>query len=125
MPLSSVPLRRSDPAVKRLLAATFPAYKGRKISAVAWDDRPVHLDLSWSGGTKDDVVLVDTANGRIGKLVVPSPWSAGAADPLTVPAGAILAVHSFFCGVDVGVTFYIRPAAAGPVAGLVGPGKAA
>ena len=102
-------LSRSDPAVKRLLAATFPNYRGRKLSAVAWNDRPLHLDLSWSGGTKDDVVLVDVANGRIGRLVIPSPWARGAADPVDVPAGAILAVHSYFCGMDVGVTFYVRP----------------
>jgi hypothetical protein len=117
-----VALRRSDPAVKRLLAATFPDYRGRKLSAVRWDDRPLHLDLSWSGGTVDKVVLVDVASGRIGTLVVPSPWSRGAADPVDVPAGAILAVHSYFVGVDAGVTFYVRPLAldAPVIAGLLG-----
>jgi hypothetical protein len=120
MALSPLPLRRSDPRVKKLLAATFPSYKGRKVKAVAWDDRPLHLDLSWSGGTKDDVVLLDLSGGRVGKLVVPAPWSHGAADPLTVPVGAILAVHSYFCGVDAGVTFYVRPA---DPAGLLNGGK--
>ncbi len=115
-----VPLRRSDPAVKRLLAATFPRYRGRKLSAVPWGDGPLYLDLSWSGGTKDEVVLVD-ASGRVSDLVVPSPWSGGANDPLRVPPGSILAVHSYFCGRDVGVRFYVRPGVGGPaVGGLLG-----
>lgn len=104
-----VALRRSDPLVKKLLAATFPTYKGRKITLVPFD-RPLHLDLSWSGGTVDKVVLVDLANGRIGKLVVPAPWSIGAADPVDCPPNALLVVHSYFCGVDAGITVYARPA---------------
>lgn len=112
MALSSIPVRRSDPLVKRVLAASFPAYKGRKISVAPWAG-PLHLDLSWSGGTKDDVVLIDVANGRVGRLVVPSPWAVGAADPVDAPAGSLLVVHSYFCGVDVGITIYVRPPVGG------------
>lgn len=105
----SLPLRRSDPLVKAALAATFPDYRGRKIRVAAWSG-PLHLDLSWDGGTCDKVALIDVASGRVGHLVVPSPWAAGAADPVDCPPGAILVVRSWFCGVDSGVTFYVRPA---------------
>lgn len=109
----SRPLRRSDPLVKRVLAVSFPDYRGRKIKAVVTDG-PLHLDLSWDGGTVDKVVLIDVAGGRVGKLNVPSPWASGANAPVDVPDGAIVAVHSYFCGVDVGVTFYMKaPAVAG------------
>jgi hypothetical protein len=124
--MASTPVRRSDPMVKRLLAATFPNYKGRKVSVAAWSG-PLYLDLNWSGGTRDEVVLVDVTNGRIGRLVVPSPWAAGAHDPVGTPPGSILAVHSYFMGRDVGVTFYVRPPDAGAMpagglAALLGPG---
>ncbi len=112
----ALPLRRSDPLVKRLLSATFPDYRGRKISARPWSG-PVSLDLSWSGGTKDDVRLVDVASGRVATLVVPSPWSAGAADPVDAPAGSLLVVHSYFCGTDAGITVYVRPPADGSALG--------
>lgn len=105
-------LSRSDPLVKRLIAASFPNYRGRKIKAVVTDDA-LALDLSWSGGTVDKVVLL-TPNGS-GTLVVPSPWARGANDPVAVPPGAILAVHSYFVGVDAGLTFYFNPAAALPL----------
>ena len=116
-----VPVSRANPLIKRALAATFPTYKGRKVT-VAPFVHPLHLDLNWSGGTKDTVVLIDVAKGRVGRLVCPSPWAAGAFDPIDCPPGAILAVHSYFCGVDSGVTFYVRPADASPVAGLLSKG---
>ena len=117
---TSTTVSRSDPLIKRALAATFPRYKGRKVRVVPFT-APLHLDLSWSGGTKDDVALIDVRNGRIGRLVVPSPWARGAADPVYCPPGAVLAVHSYFCGVDSGVTFYVRP----DDAPLLGPGPLA
>jgi hypothetical protein len=105
---SALPVSRSDPRVRAILSATFPDYRGRKVR-VARFDRPLHLDLSWSGGTIDKVALIDFRNGRIGHLVVPAPWSHGAADPVDCPAGALLVVRSYFLGVDAGVTIYVRP----------------
>lgn len=119
MALSSASAPRSDPRVKAILAATFPDYRGRKIRIARWSS-PLHLDLSWSGGTIDKVALIDFANGRIGHLRVPAPWSAGAADPIDCPPGAMLVIHSYFCGTDAGITIYCRPAdpgALGPDAG--------
>lgn len=113
MALSSpLPAPRSDPRVKAILRATFPDYRGRKVRVALWSS-PLHLDLSWSGGTVDKVALVDFVHGRIGKLVVPSPWARGAADPVDCPPGAMLVVRSYFCGTDAGVTIYCRPADAG------------
>ncbi|HEX6984884.1 MAG TPA: hypothetical protein VF170_05880, partial [Planctomycetaceae bacterium] len=103
-----VAVSRSVPVVRRALAATFPDYRGRKVRVAAFD-RPLSLDLSWSGGTVDKVALIDVRNGRIGHLRVPSAWARGAHDPVDCPPGAILVVRSWFCGVDSGVTFYVRP----------------
>ncbi len=75
-------------------AATFPNYKGRKVRVAAFD-RPLYLELNWSGGSKDHVVLVDTANGRIGRLVCPSPWAAGAFDPTAQKAASSRCTRSY------------------------------
>ena len=107
--MQSQPVSRSQPVIRRALAATFPDYRGRKVRIARWD-RPLHLDLNWSGGTIDQVVLIDLAAGRIAHLSVPAPWMHDHApfDPADVEYGAILAVHSYVCGVDAGVTFYVR-----------------
>jgi hypothetical protein len=104
----SRPVSRSVPAVKAVLSATFPDYRGRKVRVALWSS-PLHLDLSWSGGTVDKVALVDFHRGRVGHLRVPAPWSHGAADPVDCPPGALLVVRSYFCGTDAGVTIYYRP----------------
>ena len=101
-------LSRSNPTVKKLLAATFPDYNGRKINVVAFD-KPLNLDLFWDGGTCDKVALIDLTNRRIAKLVVPSPWAKGAVDPVDCPPNALLVVRSWFCGTDLGITVYVRP----------------
>lgn len=116
MPLSPLPLRRSDPVVRRMLGATFPDYRGRKISAVVVGDDRLSFDLHWSGGSRDVVLLIDPAGDRIGKAT--SPWFAPGDGAVVVPPGMILAVRSWFVGSDAGVTFYIRPASAGLGAGL-------
>lgn len=123
MALSSVPVSRSLPLVRDLLRVSFPDYRGRKVRVAPWTS-PLYLDLSWSGGTIDKVVLIDFRNGRVGKLVVPSPWARGAADPVDCPPGAVLAVRSWFCGHDSGVTFYVRPGDPALVAGLLPAGDA-
>lgn len=106
--MAPLTVSRSDPRIRAIINATFPDYRGRKVRLAPWS-APLHLDLSWSGGTRDRVALIDLHRGRIGHLTVPSPWSAGAADPVDAPAGSILVVHSIFCGRDAGLTIYLRP----------------
>ena len=100
-------LSRSNPMVKRILVASFPDYQGRKIKAVIWD-QPLHLQLFWAEGSRDQVVLIDWEREQIGRLNCPSPWANGACDPLEIPPQAILVVHSISVGRDVGITFYLR-----------------
>lgn len=105
-----VTLSRSNPVVKRLLAATFPNYRGRKLRAVAVaPDRPLYFDLHWSGGSRDVIRLVRVADGAIGTPRVPA-WYSGHDGAVVVPAGHLLVVHSHFVGVDAGITVYVAPA---------------
>lgn len=106
---SSVPVSRSDARVKRVLAATFPDYRGRKIRVAAWSS-PVYVDWNWSGGTRDFVAVIAPGRG-VGFASVPAPWrhDHGPVDPAAFPAGSLLVVHSIFCGSDAGITIYASP----------------
>jgi hypothetical protein len=113
----SAKLSISDPFVRWLLRASFPEYKGRKISARLYV-RPLSLDLNWDGGSRDSVIFLDPVSGAASALRVPSPFDRAAHEPVVLPPGRILAVHSIFCGRDTGVTLYVWPGS--PEAGKFG-----
>lgn len=99
---SPVPVRRSNPVVRRALALAFPDWKGRKVRVVRHTG-PHSLDLNWSGGTRDAVALIDLGSGRVADLRVGAPWTHdGIVDH---GPGTLLVVHSTFVGNDAGVTF--------------------
>jgi hypothetical protein len=104
---SSMRLSHAVPLVKQLLAMSFPAYKGRKVNATLLAG-PISLDLNWSGGSRDQAVMIDLASGTRKPLRAPSPFERAGHEPFMPPPGVILAVHSIFCGKDAGVTFYVR-----------------
>ena len=110
MVLSPVPVSRAHPLVARVLATTFPDYRGRKVSVAPWSG-PVSLDWNWDGGSRDFVAVVDTAGGRVAHAEVPAPWSHQhrPVAPCDFPDGYLLVVHSIFCGRDAGVTIYAKP----------------
>jgi hypothetical protein len=107
MLLSSVPVRRSDPMIRRILAATFPDYRGRKVRISLVDDRPISLDYHRSGGSRDVARMVRIADGAIGAPALSSPWNDSGA--VVVPPGHLLVVHSHFLGSDAGIAIYGRP----------------
>jgi hypothetical protein len=107
--LPPVTVSRAHPLIKRALAASFPTYKGRKITVAPYTT-PRTFDLYWDGGTKDSLVLLRPDGASANVTVVGAPWANKPAfAPIDVPPGHILAVHSIFCGHDVGVTFYVAP----------------
>jgi hypothetical protein len=124
---SAVKVSKADPLVKRALKATFPNWKGRKVTVEPSDGRALHLDLNWSGGTRDEVKVIDFAHGRIGRVTVGAPWTHDGS--LVQPEGTILVIHTIFLGVDVGMRIVVKPAGAaaldGAIAGLLASGKEA
>lgn len=100
---------RTHPMIRKALAASFPTYRGRKVRVASYD-RPRTFDLYWDGGSRDRLVLLRPDGASATVTVVGAPWANKAAyEPIDVPAGHILAVHSIFCGQDAGVTFYVAP----------------
>lgn len=104
-----VGLRMSNPLVKRLIAATFPEYRGRKVRLMLWT-RPRQLMNYWSGGSRSDWRLIDPARG----FAAPSadmynPFTKAAHEAFDLPAGVIAIEHDIFCGKDMGLYVYVRP----------------
>lgn len=105
---SGEPLSRANPLVKRLIAATFPEYRGRKIKARLWRG-PMRLENYWDGGTRSYYRAVRVTDGAVADFGTDNPFLASAHEPVDLPVGVILVEHTIFCGRDSGLTVWMRP----------------
>lgn len=105
-------LSRANPMVKRVLAATFPLYRGRKIKARTWTG-PKRLQNYWDGGTRSYYCAVRVEDGAIAGFGTDNPFQRSAHEPVDLPAGVLLIEHSIFCGKDMGITIWGRAEALG------------
>lgn len=116
-------LSRANPLVKRLIAATFPDYRGRKIKARLWT-RPMRLQNYWDGGSRSYYVAVRITDGAVSDFGTDNPFIRSTHDDVDLPVGVILVEHSYFCGRDTGLTVWARAdnglTVATPIAGLLG-----
>jgi len=99
-----------DDTTKRVLGATFPAYRGRKFKV----NRTESLSLfgtMWDGGTKHTYALVRL--DPFGVVQIPTaPFlkrSAMHENDLDLPIGYVVVEHRIFCGKDAGITFHVHP----------------
>ena len=98
--------------VKHLIDATFPEYRGRKISLVSANE-VLYFDLNWSGGTRN-VYRTTTITGRplngAGEFNAAPPRNNPLeGQTLPLPSGYVCVQHSDFCGKDCGLTIYVNP----------------
>ena len=91
-------------------------YKGKQFKAVVTDtvEIPITAGL-WDGGSRDLYHFVELATGIC--FAIPNqsaaPWDkARHAYKGELPLGVVMVEHSWFCGKDAGLTFYVRPDAA-------------
>jgi hypothetical protein len=106
----SVKVSKSHRGIKAILSATFPEYKGRKVSVELTDK--AYLDTVGGGGTYDRAVAVSLRDGSVAGLPLVSPFSldyAAQQAGIALPQGVALVVHSMFCGKDAGIRIYIAP----------------
>lgn len=101
-------LSRSNPDVKRLLAITFPQYRGRKIR-LSFTER-MSLENYWDGGTRSYYRAVDLNTGEVREpaRATGNPFNGMAHVEFDLPTGVALVEHSIFCGKDVGITVHVR-----------------
>jgi hypothetical protein len=116
-------LSTASPLVKRVLAATFPEYRGRKVKARLWTG-PRRLENYWDGGTRSYYVAIRIEDGAVADFGTDNPFVRSTHDPVDLPAGVLLVEHSIFCGKDMGITIWARHDAlgAGITPRLIGAG---
>ena len=101
--MEPIKVRRSE--VKDIVDASFPDYRGRKISVV-FADTITFWDTNWHGGTRN-VYKAVASDGRVAKLDVPAPWvNVIEGQSSWVPRDAVVVEHSIFCGKDLGLTIH-------------------
>ena len=100
-------LSLANPLVKRLLAVTYPDYRGRKVELRAWV-RPRQLENYWSGGTRSYWRLVRITDGAVMEPTNDNPFERAAHMEVDLPAGHLFVEHSYFCGKDMGIRIHGR-----------------
>ena len=118
-------VRKSNKAVKAILNATFPNWRGRKVFVNGSGKVSFH-DTNWGGGTRNEykAITYRIANGKLliddtDHLTAPAPWNNTIeSQRVQLPEGVAVVEHSYFCGKDCGVTIHLNMNGA-PIAGFI------
>jgi len=97
-----------NPLVKKIITATFPNYRGRKIT-ISTDIPNYELRSYWDGGSRDYFVFYQPDTGKTWNLGSNHPFfEKDKPAPLAeaMPASVCLVRHSIFCGKDCGITIF-------------------
>ena len=103
-------LSRANPAVKQILAATFPNYRGRRIYFNP-DIPSYELESYWFEGSRDYYAFYQPSTGKVWNLGGNHPWFEWKSPrpvATAMPASVCLVRHSIFLGRDAGITIYAR-----------------
>jgi hypothetical protein len=99
------PLKITRKQAKAIIDATFPNYRGNKVS-IHFQNQITFSDTNWGGGTKNEYAAV-ASDGRTARMDTPAPWL-NAYEGVTQPIGenVLVVEHTIFCGKDLGITIY-------------------
>lgn len=97
---TTIKLSKSDKAVRAILAATYPEYRGRKVTAQI--ATTYYVENAWGGGSRSYAVAMDLATGKTAAAAVT------VGPTIEIPSGVIIVEHSYFCGKDVGIRIFVR-----------------
>ncbi len=96
-------------AIRPLLNVSFPDYKGRTYR-VEFTKEVYLSDTYWSGGTRSWYVAIQMQGGQVSSLPSFAPWDNPVEGKrVELPKDIVIAEHAYFCGKDMGVTFYAHP----------------
>ena len=98
---------RSEAFVKEIIQATFPEYKGRKITIST--SVPQYLDSYWSEGSRQFFKFYQPATKKTYTVKSNHPVfeSSNPNYLASLPADIICVSHTIFCGHDMGITIYV------------------
>jgi hypothetical protein len=112
-----------EPSISRIINAAYPGYKGRKCKLRVSDSHRV-WDM-WDGGSRDYTCFIELGTlRRLSSGDIPqearqkqgNPFGlAITAEPLKIPEGVAVVIHSIFCGKDMGITIIANQANINPL----------
>ena len=99
---------KSDKAIKPILTACYPDWKGRKVSLAVCGS--YQMSDYWSEGSRNFVRAYSLVDGKVADALplAKNPFRDQAHARVEIPAGVALVEHSIFCGKDAGVTIYVN-----------------
>jgi hypothetical protein len=103
---------KRDDSIRSIVGATFPEYRGRKIT-VRVQQYPLHIESYWSGGSRSYFAAVNLRT--MATVSVPqngTPFDGGpiAADGVIIPEGFAIVEHCIFSGKDLGLRIHVNEA---------------
>ena len=109
-------LDKIDNTIARIIQASYPEYRGKKIKLAIGDD-PIDMRSYWDGGSRDYFRIVNLATFEIASIPAQSAFDKviPGADAVKLPDGFACVQHSIFCGKDSGLTIMIGSANAAPL----------
>lgn len=112
---NAIKVSKSDKAIKAVLVACFPEWKGRKVRVQV--ATRYQMQNYWDGGSRCYVMAYSLATGKAAapSTATTSPFQAAAAATVEIPDGTLLVEHQIFCGKDAGITIYVNPANMAPL----------
>ena len=113
--MKSIPVKRSDPMIDRIIRATFPGYRGRKIKVIVKTE--YRLSDYWDGGSRNYATFLDLQSFTVipssqlpeqFKQKIANPFNLPIAD-ITLSPGFAVVENCIFRGKDLGIRIYIHP----------------
>lgn len=111
----AIAVSKTDPTIRRILAACYPGYRGRKIriepaTSYAMSDY-------WDGGSRAYAIAYDLATGRTAPpaTATHNPMNGAAHATITIPDGILIVEHSIFMGKCAGIRIYATPTTIAPL----------
>lgn len=100
----------TDPAIRKMVRACYPQWKGRKIK-IEPATRYQMMDY-WSEGSRNYVTAYHLESGatKHPSAMTHSPYNQAAHAEVQIPEGIALVEHAIFAGRDMGIRIYVNPA---------------
>jgi hypothetical protein len=107
------PIKVKKADVARIVAATFPDYRGQKVRVRPATSESLQ-DLNWSGGSRSQYracTLDGCPLGSSAEYHTYAPWDSRQVEgqSVPIPPGSVMVRHSIFCGKDTGLTITCHP----------------
>jgi hypothetical protein len=108
--MNAIKVSPSDAMVRRILQATYPSYRGRKVTIVP-QRYPLNVRSCWGGGSRDYFVFLRLDTFAVAPMPAQSAFDkpVQGADAVTLPVGIVCVEHSIFCGKDAGIRIHVNP----------------